>query len=84
MITKEKPYIDWISTGKNVKELMKEKNISTKELAEKLEVSSQTICYYLKGKRAPNLVHIVNIAFALNVSIDSLIIPSDHSIKIIR
>lgn len=59
--------------GDKLKELRKEKGLSQKELAEKLNVTQRTISYYENSVTAPSNAEIVaKIADALNVRLDEL------------
>lgn len=59
--------------GDKLKELRKEKGLSQKELAEKLNVTQRTISYYENSATAPSNAEIVaKIADALNVRLDEL------------
>lgn len=62
-----------MSFGENLKKIRKEKNITLKELAEKLEVTSPNISQYEHDKRNPSLKMILKFAAALNCSIEELI-----------
>lgn len=59
--------------GDKLKELRKEKGLSQKDLAEKLNVTQRTISYYENSTTAPSNAEIVTkIADALNVRLDEL------------
>lgn len=55
-----------------VKELMKEKRINQKELAQLSGITESSVSRYLKGNRTPRIDIIVNFAKALNVDIEYL------------
>lgn len=52
---------------------MKSKGISKKQLADKIKVSAQSITYYCKGERLPDVNILRDIANALEVSADYLL-----------
>lgn len=55
-----------------LKELLKEKSISGKELAEKLNVSENTISFIATGKTQPRFELLSQIAEVLNVDIKDM------------
>jgi len=57
---------------KTLAELRKERNISQRELAKKLEVSSGTIGMYESGKRTPSLNRAIKIAKIFDVPIENI------------
>lgn len=63
--------------GKKIDTLLKENNIKQKELAGFLQVTDNTISYFARGTRTPNLQQIINIANYFNVSTDYLLKDSD-------
>lgn len=74
-----KKRIDRVATGENIKNLMEQKNISIKELAEILGVSFQSVSKYISGKSFPNLDHLISLAVALDVRLQELIIPLSNN-----
>lgn len=74
-----KKRIDRVATGENIKNLMEQKNISIKELAEILGVSFQSVSKYINGKSFPNLDHLISLAVALDVRLQELIIPLSNN-----
>jgi len=58
--------------GVNIKRLREEKNITLRELAEKLHVSASFISQVETGKATPSLSSLKNIADALQTTIGSL------------
>lgn len=58
--------------GDNIKELMKSKKISSKELAEIVNVSPTHISYVINNKRYPSVELLEKIANILDVSVDEL------------
>ena len=61
------------TTGKIINELLKENNISQKELAEHLVTPHSTASYYACGKRMPTLEHLIFMADFFGVSVDYLL-----------
>lgn len=57
----------------NLLELRKQNNLTQKELAEKLNVGSNTISQYELGKRLPNAIMLKKIANVLNCTVDDLL-----------
>ncbi|MDY0210938.1 MAG: helix-turn-helix transcriptional regulator [Acholeplasma sp.] len=57
----------------NLKEIRKTKQISQTELAKKLGISSQAVQQFENGNRTPSLERAVEIAQALEVTLDELI-----------
>ena len=57
----------------NLKAIRKSKNLTQKELADKLGISDKSICFYEGGKRVPNAVMLKKIAQALDCSVDDLL-----------
>lgn len=58
--------------GENIKELMRIKKISSKELAEIVDVSPTHISYVINNKRYPSVELLEKIAKVLEVSVDEL------------
>ena len=57
----------------NLKEILREKGMTSKELAEKVGVSSVTISYIVTNKTTPSLDMVSRIAQVLNVKISTLL-----------
>lgn len=62
-----------MSIGSSIKTLRKNKNISRKELSEKLDIQYQTLANYENDKREPNTDVITRIAQFFNVTTDSIL-----------
>lgn len=63
---------EWLDRfGLKLRQLMKEKDITQRELADKLYVSEATVSKYVNGNMMPSVRMVINISYALNVSIDS-------------
>lgn len=54
-----------------LRQLMDEKGVTQRELADKLYVSEATVSKYINGELMPSVRMVINISYALNVSIDS-------------
>lgn len=54
-----------------LRQLMEEKGMTQRELADKLYVSEATVSKYINGELMPSVRMVINISYALNVSIDS-------------
>lgn len=57
----------------NLKEILKEKGVTSKELAERLGVTSVTISYIVTNKTTPSLEMLCRIAKELNVKLSTLL-----------
>ena len=57
----------------NLHRIIKERNITQKELAQSSGLTESAISRYLKGDRIPRGVSLIRIAESLNVSIDELV-----------
>lgn len=54
-----------------LRQLMEDKGVTQRELADKLYVSEATVSKYINGELMPSVRMVINISYALNVSIDS-------------
>lgn len=61
-----------MSMGKTIRDLMKERNMTQKELADKINVTEASISRYIKEERIPRIDVLVNIARVFNVSVEFL------------
>ena len=59
--------------SERLKELREEKNLTQKELADKVLVSQAAIARWEEGKRSPNLDALILIANFFDVSLDYLV-----------
>lgn len=59
--------------NENLKYLRKRENLTQEELAERLNVSRQTITKWESGNSLPDIEKIKEIAYIFSVSVDSLI-----------
>jgi len=62
-----------VNIGRNIKRLRKEKKISQKQLAEKLNVTHFWICKLESGKRNTTIFRLNEIAFYLDTDLTNLI-----------
>lgn len=62
-----------MTTGERIRKARKEKNMSQKELAEKIGVSASMIGQYENGLRNPKIETIQRIAYVLDVNTYSLV-----------
>lgn len=66
--------IEWMDIfGDNLRDILKEQNMSRRELAQVLGVSEVTISNYINKKQIPTMEVIVNMAYELSISVDELI-----------
>ena len=56
----------------NLKKLLKEKNISQKELADKIGLTESAVSRFVKENRIPTGENMLKIANALNVKVEDL------------
>ncbi|MGN0405761.1 MAG: helix-turn-helix domain-containing protein [Bariatricus sp.] len=67
--------IDIEKTGKTIKEMCKIKNISVKDIQEKLFIGSfQAVYAWFSGKSLPSLDNLYRLSRLLNVPMDALIV----------
>ena len=62
-----------IKVGNNIKRIRKQKNISQKDMAKKLNMPSSTYSNYENNNREPNAATLRKIAYILNVDISDLL-----------
>lgn len=65
-----------MTIGENIKKIRKEKRLTQKELAQRLNVSQANLAQYENGKRNPKLATLQKIADALEVSVSDLLSSS--------
>lgn len=66
--------LEWITIfGDNLVDLLKRANMTQQELADETGLSKATISAYIHKRKAPGLKAIINIAYALDCSVDELI-----------
>ena len=64
--------------GERVKQTLRELSITQKNLAERLQVQTSTLCEWLNDHNEPPMQTIVDIALALEVSTDFLLGLKDY------
>lgn len=66
--------VEWIDIfGDNLRDILKEQNMSRRELAQVLGISEATVSRYINKKQMPTMEVIVNMAYELSISVDELI-----------
>jgi len=66
------------SLGQRITHYRKKIGISQKDLADAIEVSSTVLNYYEKDKRKPNVLILIRLARALNITGDALLGLEPH------
>ena len=61
----------------NIKKIREEKKYTQQQLADKLDVSRQTVCRWENGSRCPDLITAKKLAMELGVTLDELISDED-------
>ena len=65
--------LEWIEIfGNNLADMLKDANMTQKELADAAGISESMVSDYVHKRRAPRLRSIINIAYVLNCSVDEL------------
>lgn len=65
---------EWLRIfSKNLVSILSESRINQKELAEMTGLSTATISKYVNGIQMPTVRAIINISYALHISVDELI-----------
>ena len=67
-----------MTTGERIKELLKEKKLSQKELAERSLCTQAAMSHYIKGDRIPNSKTLANIATVLGTTSNYLLGLEDY------
>lgn len=66
--------VEWMDIfGDNLRNILKEQNMSRRELAQVLGISEATVSRYINKKQMPTMEVIVNMAYELSISVDELI-----------
>lgn len=68
--------IDYISIGARIRFYRTQKDMTLEELAEKTDVTKQHISHIELGEKYPNLELFINIANALEISADELLVDN--------
>lgn len=66
--------------GENLEYMLNDRQMSQKELADKIGVGEPTVSHYIKGRRMPTLATILNIMLALDCDLDDLIFITTYII----
>ena len=70
--------INMKETGKNIKRLMKESNVSVKELTKILGFSTQTSVYkWFRGEALPALDNLIILTDVLNCGVDAILVTEE-------
>ena len=59
--------------GVNLTEMLEEAKMTQRDLADAAGISEASLCKYIQGHQMPRVRAIVNIADALNCSVDTLV-----------
>lgn len=66
--------VEWIGIfANNLRDILKDRKMSQKELANEIWVTEATISRYINKQRIPSIKHILEISYALNVDVNELI-----------
>lgn len=66
--------VEWMDIfGDNLRDILKEQNMSRRELAQVLGISEATVSRYINKKQMPTMEVIVSMAYELSISVDELI-----------
>ena len=74
--------LDEIKTGEAIKNLMKEKNITRKDIAYEMDMDVNTISHWTKGRNFPTVRHLVELASILDVGLDDLVVVKDKNLNL--
>ena len=64
--------------GRRLKYELDQRWMSQKELSLETGLSTSTISYYINGERMPTLKNVLNIAYAIDCSIEDLVVTGEH------
>lgn len=65
--------VDYVKTGKNLKQILSDKNISVNELAEKMECSPRTIRDWINAKTKISTKSLIVLMWALETESSDII-----------
>lgn len=72
--------VKYEALGKRISSFRAKQNLSQEEFCDRLKVTREYLSYIENGKRKPSLDILVDIANALSISLDDLLVDSlDHS-----
>src|SRR5699024_7281807 len=77
-------YKETMDLGKKIMTMRNEKNLSQEQLAEKLNVTRQTISNWENGKFYPDIDSLVNLSKFFNVSLDDLLSYDDKVLDYLK
>lgn len=66
--------IDRKRTGEEIERRMKEKDITIRDISERLGLSYQSVAKWIKGKSLPNIYHLYAISRILGCTVDDIVI----------
>lgn len=70
---------EWLNIfADNLEEILRERGMTQKELADELGVTKACVSNYLNKKRIPTIKTIVNIGYVLNIDFNDLIFFGDR------
>lgn len=69
------------TVGSNIAEILEEKNMTQKQLADDIGISKQVMTKIVKGQKAINALEIKKIAEVLNVTVDKLVAEKEAEVK---
>ena len=61
------------TVASRIKELLSERDMTQKELAQRAGITESAVCHYVKGERVPRGTNLIKISSALNVTTDFLL-----------
>lgn len=62
-----------MSIGENIKSTLVENKMTQKELAKKLDVTENTVSFWIKDIKKPDIIHVINMSKLFNKSIDYIL-----------
>lgn len=66
--------VEWTDIfANNLRDILKDRKMSQKELANEIWISEATISRYINKQRMPSIKHILEISYVLNVDVNELI-----------
>ena len=71
--------LDEVKTGKAIKNLMKEKNITRKDIAYEMDMDVNTISHWVKGRNFPSVRHLVELASIFGVGLDDIVVVKEKN-----
>ena len=69
--------VDYVKTGKNLKQILSDKNISINELAEKMECSPRTIQNWINAKTKISTKSLIVLMWALKTESSNIIVTTE-------